>query len=85
VRIHEGPVGVSFDTLHEQVGDPKAVEEITSAVLILASGTTEHQEVEDVVVPRLEVDSEGALALTSTLIDVASGVIPNTEHGNQTI
>ena len=36
VRAHEGPFFILLNTLHEEVGDPESVEEITSSILFLA-------------------------------------------------
>ena len=35
--------------------------------------------------PRLEVHGEGALALSSSLVDVASGVVEDAEHGDDAV
>src|SRR4051794_30649915 len=43
------------------------------------------QESHDVRMPRLNVDSEAALALASTLVHVASGVVEHAEHRHQTV
>ena len=35
--------------------------------------------------PRLKVDREGALSLATALVNIASGIIENLEHGDETI
>ena len=43
------------------------------------------EELNNISVPRFEVDSEGSLTFATALIDVASSVIENTEHGYKSI
>ena len=60
MRAHERPLSVGLDPLHEKVGDPEGVEEVSRSVLLLSVVLPQVQEVEDVRVPRLEVDGERA-------------------------
>eukprot|EP00754_Rhynchopus_humris_P001505 Rhum_TRINITY_DN10876_c0_g1::Rhum_TRINITY_DN10876_c0_g1_i1::g.40448::m.40448 len=85
VGVEEGPGAVGVHTLHEQVRDPQGVEQVTGTVLLLAGVLLELQEVEDVGVPRLEVDREGALALAATLVHVARRVVEHAQHGHQAV
>ena len=41
--------------------------------------------IEDVCMPRLEVDSEGAFALATTLVYVARCVVENAEHWHDSV
>ena len=59
-----------LEHLHEQVADPQAVEKVPTASLLLAVVLSQVQPVEDVAVPRLQVDGEGALALAATLVNI---------------
>jgi hypothetical protein len=85
VGAHECPLTVLLHALHEEIGDPKGVEEVASTNLLLAVVLTQVKEAEDVGVPWLEVDGKGTGALVATLVDIASSVVVNAEHGNETI
>lgn len=85
MRAHESPVSISLDTLHEEVGNPESVEKITSTVLLISVVLAELEELNNISVPRFEIDSEGSLTFATALIDVASSVIENTEHGYKSI
>ena len=63
MRAHECPVCIRLDPLHEEVRDPEGIEKVACAALLLAYVLLAVEEVEDVDVPRLEVDSEGTGAL----------------------
>ena len=85
VGAHQGPLLVSLHSLHEQIWDPKSVEEISSTVLLSSVVLTELKELVDIGVPWLEIDGECALAFAATLVDVASGIVVDLEHGHKTI
>ena len=85
VGAHKSPVLISLDSLHEEVRNPKGVEEITGSVLLITVVFSELEEVVDISMPRLEVDSKGAFTLATTLVDVTCSVIVNLEHGDETI
>ncbi|GIX65122.1 signal peptide containing protein [Babesia caballi] len=85
VRAHQGPLPVSLDTLHEQVGNPQGVEQIARACLLGAVVLAKVQKVHDVGVPRLHVNGEGALALAASLVHVAGGGIENAQHGHNAV
>lgn len=81
VGTHERPHALVLDTLHEEVGNPEAVEEVARTLLLSALVELHAEEVLDVRVPRLKLDSEGAVALAA-LVDVARRVVENAEHGD---
>ena len=81
----ERPVTVLFDTLHEEIGDPESEEEITGTNFLLSVILSKVEEFENVCVPRFEVDSESSWTFVSSLIDVTSRVVVNTEHGDDTV
>ena len=85
VGAHESPGAVLLDTLHEQIGDPEGKEEIASAHLLLTVVLAEVEELEDIGVPRLKVDGESTRTLVATLVNIASGVVEDPEHGNDTV
>ena len=85
VGAHQGPFLVSLHSLHEQIWDPQSVEEISSTVLLSSVVLTELKELVDIGVPWLEIDGECALAFAATLVDVASGIVVDLEHGHKTI
>ena len=67
VRTHQRPDPVGLDSLHEEVGNPESVEQVSGALLLLAVVLAEVQELEDVGVPRLQVDGKRAWALVAAL------------------
>merc|ERR1719470_615246 len=85
VRTHQGPVTIRLHPLHEQVRDPHGVEKVPGALLLLPVVLTEIQEVEDVSMPRLEVDGEGSWPLVAALVHVPGGVVEDPEHGDQAV
>src|SRR5271154_6989967 len=46
---------------------------------------SEIQEVKDIGVPWLEVYGKGSWALISSLVNVASGIIEDTKHGDESV
>ena len=82
---HKGPVLVSFDSLHEEVGDPEGVEKVAGAVFLSAVVFAKLQEFINVCMPWLKVDSKCAFALTAPLVHIPSRVIVDLEHGHQAI
>ena len=85
VGAEERPVGVVFNTLHEEVGRPHGVEQVAGSHLFLTVVLLEVEELKDVGVPGFEVDGDGALALATALVNVASGVVEHTQHGNDAV
>ena len=67
VWAHKTPHAVLLDALHEEVRDPESVEEIAGALLLLSVVLAQVEEVEDVAVPRLDVNGERAGTFVSTL------------------
>ena len=67
VRTHEAPRVVGLDPLHEQVGYPEAVEQVTRPVLLLAGVFPHVEEVEHIGVPGLQVDGERAWPLRTDM------------------
>lgn len=85
MRAHESPVSIFLDTLHEEIRDPESIEQVTSTVFFSTIVLAELEELNNISVPRLEVDGESSLTLTTTLVDVSSGIIENTEHRYETV
>ena len=85
VGAEEGPLAVSLDALHEQIVGPQAVEQVPGAGLLLAVVLAEVEPVEDVRVPRLEVDGECAFPLAAALVDVPRGVVKDAKHGDDAV
>ena len=82
---HQRPVPALLDAAHEQVVGPQAVEQVARARLLLAVVLSQVEEVEDVGVPRLEVDGERALALAAALVDVARRVVEDAQHRHDAV
>ena len=68
VGAEEGPVGAVFHALHEQVGNPVRRVHVVGAAAVVTGVFAELEELEDIVVPRLEVGAAGALAFAA-LVD----------------
>ena len=85
IGAHKGPLFISLDTLHEEVGNPEGVEEITSTVLFSSIVLSKLQELVDIRVPRLEVNCKCAFPLAATLVDIPCSIIVYLEHGDETI
>ena len=85
VRAHQGPVSILLDALHEEVRCPEGVEQVAGALLLLSVVLLEVEEIENVGVPRLDVDSEGALAFAAALVHVAGCVIEDAEHRDNAV
>lgn len=81
----ERPVAALLYALHEEIGDPKGEEQVTSTDLLLAMVLAQVEEFKNVGVPRFEVNREGSRALVASLIDVAGRVVVDSEHGNDTV
>ena len=67
MRAHQTPHAILLHTAHEEVRDPQGVEEITCALFFLAVVLAQVQEVEDVRVPRLQVNGESSRTFVATL------------------
>jgi hypothetical protein len=75
VRAHKGPLFILLDTSHEDVRNPKCIEQVASAVLFFTMILTKLQIIIDVGVPRLKIDSKGSATFSTTLVNIASCVI----------
>jgi len=58
VRTHQGPVCVILNTPHEEIWDPQTQEEVPSAMLFGTSVLPHVKKLENVGVPRLQVDGK---------------------------
>lgn len=85
VGAHESPVLILLHTTHEFVTHPNGVEQVASALFLNTSVFLEVQEVKDVRVPGFKVDGKGSRALVTSLVNVASSVVVNAKHGNETV
>ena len=81
----EGPLLVLVHAAREQDGDPQGIEQVAGSLLPSPMFPLELEEVEDIRMPRLQVQCKGALALPTTMIGVAGGLVEVPEHGDQTI
>lgn len=69
----------------QKIGDPERQEQIARAHLLLAVVLAQVDELEDIGVPRLEVDRKRPGALVPALVDVARGGVVDTEHGHDSV
>ena len=68
VGAEERPLLAGLHALHEQVGNPVRRVHVVGAAAVVAGVLAQLEELEDVVVPGLEVGAAGALALAA-LVD----------------
>ena len=73
-RVEGRPDAVLLDAFHKEVVDPQRREEIVRATALFAGVFLEVEEIDDVHVPRFEVDGDGAFARTE-LIDGDGDVV----------
>lgn len=59
VGAHQRPVSIRFDTSHKHVRNPERVEQVSSSDFFLAVVLSQVDEIEDIRVPRFEVDAAG--------------------------
>mmetsp|Transcript_40893 Transcript_40893/g.85770 ORF Transcript_40893/g.85770 Transcript_40893/m.85770 type:complete len:437 (-) Transcript_40893:90-1400(-) len=85
VRTHQTPIPVLLHPLHEQIGHPQSVEQIPRPLLFLPVILPQIQHVEDVGVPRLDVDGEGAGTLPPALVDVVGGGVVDAQHRDEAV
>ena len=69
----------------QKIRNPKRVEEIPSTGLLFTMVLPEVHEVEDIVMPGLDVDGESAGSFVASLVDVASSRVVCPKHGNDTV
>lgn len=84
-RAEERPVAVLLDSAHEHVWNPERIKQVTRADLLLAVVLAQVEELEDVCVPRLNVDGKGSRSLVAALVDVARSVVVDSEHRDDTV
>jgi hypothetical protein len=64
----------------QEIWNPEGVEEVTSTDLFLSMVLAQVEELEEVGVLWLDVDNEGARALVTALVDIASDHVVGTKH-----
>jgi hypothetical protein len=85
IGTEQSPVTVGLNSLHEQIRGPQSVEQITGSDFLLTVVLAEIQELKDIGVPRLKVNSKSARALVSSLVDVPGSVVEHAKHRNNTV
>jgi hypothetical protein len=84
VGAEEGPGAAGLHALHEEVGNPVGRVHVVGAAAVVAGVLAELEELEDVVVPGLEVGAAGALALAA-LVDGDELVVVQLEEGDDAL
>ena len=64
---HEAPHAKFLDALHEQIGYPQSIKEVTRPLLFLAMVLSQVQKRQNVGVPRLQIDGESSWPLVASL------------------
>ena len=85
VWTEERPIGILFNTFHEQVRRPERVEQITSPKFFLTVILLEIEEGENIWVPWLEVNGDRTLSLAATLVNVPCRVVKHSKHWDNSV
>lgn len=76
---------ILIHALHEDIGDPESREKIAGAHFFFAVVFSQVQKLEDVRMPRLQINSQAALPLAPALVDVARRIVEDSEtNANKT-
>ena len=79
------PVAVGLDSLHEEVIDPKPVEKVSGSLLLLSVVLLKVENVENIGMPRLDVNCKGSRAFATALVNVARGDVKDAEHRDESV
>lgn len=85
IGAHQGPFFVLLYPLHEEIGDPEGIEEVTGSIFLLTMVLPELKVVIDVSVPRLNIYSKCTSPLAAALVNIASCVIEDLKHRDQAV
>src|SRR5271156_5686498 len=85
MRTHQGPFEILLNPLHEEVGCPQGIEQVTCSDFFLAVILSKVQPIEYIGVPWLEIDGECSWSLVATLVDISSSVVEDAKHGNKAV
>jgi hypothetical protein len=69
----------------QEIRNPQSIKEITSTTLLLAVVLPQVEELEDVGMPRLEVDGERSRPFVTALVNIAGGGVVCTEHRHDAV
>mmetsp|Transcript_80895 Transcript_80895/g.232427 ORF Transcript_80895/g.232427 Transcript_80895/m.232427 type:complete len:280 (-) Transcript_80895:810-1649(-) len=81
----QGPLGVSLDAAHEQVGDPQAIEQVAGSAVLASVVPPQLEEVENVSMPGFQVGSKCTFPLAATLVRQARALIEHPHHRKQAL
>ena len=84
VGAEERPAAASLHALHEQIGNPVRRVHVVRAAAVVAGVLAQLEELEDVVVPGLQVGAAGALAFAA-LIDGDELVVVQLQERNDAL
>jgi hypothetical protein len=71
--------------LHEEIRNPKSIEEITSTFFFRTRRKLHSEEIVNIRMPGFQVHGKGTIALAPSLVYIASGVVEYTEHRSESI
>ena len=83
IWTHQSPFFIFLNPLHEEVRYPKGIKKISSPILFLSVIFSKLKKIIDIRMPGLHINSEGPLSLATTLVDIASSIIEDFKHRNQ--
>ena len=69
----------------QEIRNPQSIEQVPGAGFLLAVILSQIDELEDVVMPGLDVDGECAWTLVPTLVDITGRRVIGTQHGDDPI
>merc|ERR1719424_1707877 len=79
------PLSILFYALHEEIWDPKGIEQVTCALFFLPVVLLHLKEIIHICMPWLKVHRKRTFALASTLVDVACGLVEVAKHRQEAI
>src|SRR5271168_818923 len=85
MRTHQGPLEILLNPLHEEIGRPQGIEQVTCSDFFLTVILSKVQPIEYIGVPWLEIDCECSWPLVATLVDIPSSVVEDAKHRNKAI
>ena len=83
--VHQRPRCIGLHPSHKKIRNPQGIKQIPGPQILHAGLKFQVQKVENVAVPRFQVDGKRARALITALVDVLGGGVVHFEHGDQSV
>mmetsp|Transcript_33612 Transcript_33612/g.60520 ORF Transcript_33612/g.60520 Transcript_33612/m.60520 type:complete len:225 (-) Transcript_33612:149-823(-) len=85
MRTHQTPHPILLHPLHEKIRNPQTIEQIPRALFFLPVILPQVQHVEDIGMPRFDVDGEGSWSFPAALVDVVGCRVEDAKHGYEAV